>query len=320
MVPPIRIHRTSPSPDLEAEFVASSDFVDIVHNFVEEIGNNLPAPQGEEEQAPDPQQVHRNPQEDQTGESQEYGGTQEHTTVVDRGEPSGSERADGLPPIGQLPQEPELSRDFSSPPVGGTAIRKEQAAGLPPNGHQNQREESNHTSEEHYESTHKRKRAIGIPPNGHQSQEEEAQFTGGSKRNPLTPLLNQITRPEQSTRKGKEHAGIENSCGLWPRPRRIKTKRKFGPKIRRQPTENTQSVSLPPLEVPYCNTDAEEIEELLREIDRTRNGDIPLQVTLPCRAIKRVTDGSPRVDVRRNADSAPLRVVSNPSLIMMKRP
>jgi hypothetical protein len=45
VVPPIRIHRTSPSPDPEAEFVAQQDFSVIVDDFLAEIGNNYPAQQ-----------------------------------------------------------------------------------------------------------------------------------------------------------------------------------------------------------------------------------------------------------------------------------
>lgn len=38
--PPIRIHRTSPSPDLEAEFAARPNFPDLVQNFLQGIGAN----------------------------------------------------------------------------------------------------------------------------------------------------------------------------------------------------------------------------------------------------------------------------------------
>lgn len=42
MVPPIRIHRLSPSPDLDAEFTAQPDFQERVQAFLDEIGNNFP--------------------------------------------------------------------------------------------------------------------------------------------------------------------------------------------------------------------------------------------------------------------------------------
>jgi hypothetical protein len=122
--------------------------------------------------------------------------------------------------------------------------------------------------------SHKRKRAIGLPPNGHQNKENEAERTGNS-RNPLTPLLNQITRTEPSTRRGKELAEKENNDGSNQRLRRTKAKCYFGPKTSRN--ANLRSASRQPLEVPNCNADAEEIEELLREIDRTRRGDTHLQ-------------------------------------------
>ena len=40
ITPPIRIHRNSPSPDVEAEFMAQEDFQEQVHAFVNGIGNN----------------------------------------------------------------------------------------------------------------------------------------------------------------------------------------------------------------------------------------------------------------------------------------
>jgi hypothetical protein len=149
VVPPIRIHRTSPSPDLEAEFVAQPDFADIVHNFLEEIGNNLPIPQGGEEQTPNNQVHHnhvRNPQDDHTGEPHEQTGTQEQTIEVDRGETSGK-RAVGLPPNGHSKQDTEsndrLERPLTYPSNHrGIENRNEQAVGLPPNGQQTQVEES----------------------------------------------------------------------------------------------------------------------------------------------------------------------------------
>jgi hypothetical protein len=39
-VPPIRIHRLSPSPDIEAEFVARLNFNTLVDNFLQSVGNN----------------------------------------------------------------------------------------------------------------------------------------------------------------------------------------------------------------------------------------------------------------------------------------
>lgn len=46
---PIRIHRTSPSPDVEADFVAHSDFSQRVSDFLQDIADNLP-PQPQEEE------------------------------------------------------------------------------------------------------------------------------------------------------------------------------------------------------------------------------------------------------------------------------
>ena len=39
-IPPIRIHRLSPSPDLEAEFVARPNFTNLVDDFLRDVGNN----------------------------------------------------------------------------------------------------------------------------------------------------------------------------------------------------------------------------------------------------------------------------------------
>ena len=44
MVPPIRIHRLSPSPDPEAEFTTHTDFPDLVSELVNNIGNNWHPP------------------------------------------------------------------------------------------------------------------------------------------------------------------------------------------------------------------------------------------------------------------------------------
>jgi hypothetical protein len=44
-VPPIRINRLSPSPDIEAEFAARPDFPDLIDEFLHNVGNNWqPAP------------------------------------------------------------------------------------------------------------------------------------------------------------------------------------------------------------------------------------------------------------------------------------
>ena len=43
-VPPININRLSPSPDVEAEFTARTDFPDLVQAFLQGIGNNWRAP------------------------------------------------------------------------------------------------------------------------------------------------------------------------------------------------------------------------------------------------------------------------------------
>ena len=45
MIPPIHIRRQSPSPGLEADFVVQHNFLDIVHDFLTEYSNNLPATQ-----------------------------------------------------------------------------------------------------------------------------------------------------------------------------------------------------------------------------------------------------------------------------------
>lgn len=48
ITPPIQIRRNSPSPDVDAEFVAQSDFSDRVHDFLQDISNNWrpPTPPG----------------------------------------------------------------------------------------------------------------------------------------------------------------------------------------------------------------------------------------------------------------------------------
>jgi hypothetical protein len=49
MAPPIRIIRRSPSPDSEADFVAQQDFPARVHDFITEIGNNIPLNSADEQ-------------------------------------------------------------------------------------------------------------------------------------------------------------------------------------------------------------------------------------------------------------------------------
>jgi hypothetical protein len=48
MIPPIRIHRASPSPDFKAKFVAQPDFEERIHEFLSEIGSNFPRPPQEQ--------------------------------------------------------------------------------------------------------------------------------------------------------------------------------------------------------------------------------------------------------------------------------
>jgi hypothetical protein len=55
MVPPIRIHRLSPSPDLDAKFTAQPDFQERVQSFVDEIGNNFPLSPRRQSDPPTPQ-------------------------------------------------------------------------------------------------------------------------------------------------------------------------------------------------------------------------------------------------------------------------
>ena len=57
-VPPIRINRLSPSPDLEAEFTARHDFANLVNDFVQSVGNNWqPPPERAAEEVPDNEAV-----------------------------------------------------------------------------------------------------------------------------------------------------------------------------------------------------------------------------------------------------------------------
>ena len=56
VIPPIHVHRLSPSPDPEEEFTAREDFPDLVHDFVQNIGNAWRPP------AEDPQEDARPPQ------------------------------------------------------------------------------------------------------------------------------------------------------------------------------------------------------------------------------------------------------------------
>jgi hypothetical protein len=56
IVPPIRIHRLFLSPDMEAEFIARTDFPNVVHNFVQNIGSiwRPPDPKIQEDRQPSP--------------------------------------------------------------------------------------------------------------------------------------------------------------------------------------------------------------------------------------------------------------------------
>ena len=62
LVPPIRVHRPSPSPNPEATFTARPDFPDLVSKLVNNIGNNLRPHVAEEARSPvSPHQVPLNP-------------------------------------------------------------------------------------------------------------------------------------------------------------------------------------------------------------------------------------------------------------------
>lgn len=61
ITPPIRIHRTSPSPEPEADFVTAPDFENQVHDFVQGIANNWRPPDPDEETTP-PQHTASAPQ------------------------------------------------------------------------------------------------------------------------------------------------------------------------------------------------------------------------------------------------------------------
>ena len=74
MVPPIRIHRLSPSPDVEAEFMARPEFPDLVNDFVNNIGNQWRPPDqavaGEPSLIPPPAQDISNTNTDEQNEEE----------------------------------------------------------------------------------------------------------------------------------------------------------------------------------------------------------------------------------------------------------
>ena len=117
-IPPIRIHRASPSPDFEAEFVAQPDFDVQIQNFLSDIGNNYPLPTQTETKTRADSQGHRN-QASQDPQLQERISPAHPCSRNQEEEESDTndQRAVGLPPNGQI----QVTGAGPEPPAPHTA-------------------------------------------------------------------------------------------------------------------------------------------------------------------------------------------------------
>ena len=68
-VPPIRINRLSPSPNIEAEFAARLDFANLVDEFVQSVGNTWQPPRANAAEEAECNEVHNTQQEDSNDDS-----------------------------------------------------------------------------------------------------------------------------------------------------------------------------------------------------------------------------------------------------------
>ena len=100
-VPPIRIHRLSPSPDPEAEFAASTVFADRLHDFLQAVGNNWrpPSPNQVSQGSPRVSELQQTPDNTHSSQQQtdiqsdDYTHTQQEATVAAK-EMAGSSNRD----------------------------------------------------------------------------------------------------------------------------------------------------------------------------------------------------------------------------------
>ena len=109
-VPPIRVNRLSPSPDVEAEFAARADFPDLVHDFIQGIGENWQAPprdipQTEQARMPAPNGAHPGinimdnleTQGPEHPQAHNYTtGTHQHTSVLREGNPNDTQSQEDM--------------------------------------------------------------------------------------------------------------------------------------------------------------------------------------------------------------------------------
>lgn len=204
MAPPIRINRLSPSPDLEAEFTAQPDFQARVQEFLDEIGNNLPA-------------------------ADAYEDNSQEAPI-----PPGDNTQEPLNPLREPNHTP--SQTQADPPLA--------------------------SSNEH----------------GNTSPQGLAPETD-SAREPLSCLNSQNQTLRSSTEQTRLR-GIEKippgPSGIHPNPKnqgrsRPKIRCLFGPKTRRSQTSGTQRHASV-----RNQTDSQEIDDLLREIDIARFESSPL--------------------------------------------
>ena len=111
MIPPIHIRRQLPSPGLEADFVVQHNFLDIVHDFLTEYSNNLPATQ----HATQPDNEHPNTTDPPQSQQVEPQATERpesfRNNLEGREEGRDRQRAVGLPPNGEDNQNPSRNTE-----------------------------------------------------------------------------------------------------------------------------------------------------------------------------------------------------------------
>lgn len=207
MIPPIHIRRQSPSPGLEADFVVQHNFLDIVHDFLTEYSNNLPATQ----HATQPDNEHPNTTDPPQSQQVEPQATERpesfRNNLEGREEGRDRQRAVGLPPNGQDNQNPSRNTED---------VREEErqrAVGLPPNGQQQQPYRSQDGEDAEDQQTPGQGRLPqqdgGLPNNSYQHRHQNAQETQNDPPQrclslPLSPVHKETLRklgcPQTKTR------------------------------------------------------------------------------------------------------------------------
>lgn len=261
LVPPIRINRLSQSPDPEAEFTARTDFPDLVQNFLCDIGTNWQAT----EQQPDETQEQGGPEAvDETNRAQPRVDTQPTNTTREAEEIQASEATTSR--SRQLDEANENETDILTPAANSptTLLPQHQQVGK-----ENTKGRGNRTSQ--------------LDP-------------------PCGTLQGRLPLVENNQRAAAQNQTHHNKRTFVRAPlgRRVKQKCRFGPNSKGKRT-------IDPLQVnsTYISSNSreegieaeEELDELLREIDKERRQFLLIaQDTYPSTQLLETHGGDPQHD------------------------